>query len=67
VPLDRVLIETDCPYLSPEPMRRQKVNEPSLMIHTAAFMASLRRLDLESFAASLADNARRFYCLPPTS
>jgi TatD DNase family protein len=67
VPLDRVLIETDCPYLSPEPMRKQRVNEPSLMIHTAAFMASLRRLDPESFAASLVDNARRFYRLPRVS
>jgi TatD DNase family protein len=66
VPLDRILIETDCPYLSPEPMRKQKINEPSLMIHTAAFIAGLRRLDLALFADTLADNARRFYGIPRT-
>jgi TatD DNase family protein len=65
VPLDRVLVETDCPYLSPEPVRRQKINEPSLMIHTAGFMAGLRHMDLEFFAQAVTENARRFYSLPP--
>jgi len=67
VPLDRVLIETDCPYLSPEPMRRQKINEPAFMIHTALFLAGLRKMDLGQFVTTVTDNARRFYRLPGTS
>jgi TatD DNase family protein len=64
VPLDRVLIETDCPYLSPEPMRKQRANEPALMVHTARFVAGLRGMDLESLAETLTGNARRFFHLP---
>jgi TatD DNase family protein len=63
VPLDRVLIETDCPYLSPEPMRKQRANEPALMVHTARFIAGLRRMDLESLIETLTCNARRFFHL----
>lgn len=35
VPLERLMVETDAPYLSPEPLRKQKPNEPALMVHTA--------------------------------
>src|SRR2546423_6953341 len=38
-PRDRLLVETDAPYLSPEPVRKQKVNEPALVMHTAAVVA----------------------------
>ena len=41
VPLDRLLVETDAPYLSPEPMRTVRPNEPSLLVHTVRFMADL--------------------------
>ena len=44
VPLDRLLIETDAPCLSPEPVRKVRPNEPALMVHTVGFMAEL--LDL---------------------
>jgi len=47
VPVDRLMMETDCPYMSPEPMRKQKVNEPALMIHTARFLADLKQMDWE--------------------
>lgn len=63
VPLDRVLIETDCPYLSPEPMRKQKINEPALMVHTARFVAGLRGMDLGRLAEAVTANARRFFRL----
>ncbi|MDO5732176.1 MAG: TatD family hydrolase [Eubacteriales bacterium] len=48
-PLDRFLIETDSPYLSPEP-RRGRRNEPSHLIHIAAKIAELRGLSLEAVA-----------------
>ena len=41
-PLDRLLVETDAPYLSPEPFRNQKVNEPSLVVHTARQVGLLK-------------------------
>lgn len=49
VPLDRILIETDAPYLAPAPLRG-KPNEPAYLQHTAAFMANLRGISLEDFA-----------------
>ncbi len=45
VPLDRLMVETDCPYMSPEPMRKQKINEPALMIHTARYLAELKQMN----------------------
>ncbi len=43
VPLDRLLIETDSPYLTPEPLRgREKRNEPAWLAYTAQFLAQLR-------------------------
>ncbi|MCP4375396.1 MAG: TatD family hydrolase, partial [bacterium] len=45
VPDDRILVETDAPYLSPEPVRSAKVNQPAYVSHVAARLASLRRTD----------------------
>ncbi|MHC4464826.1 MAG: TatD family hydrolase, partial [Planctomycetota bacterium] len=53
VPLDRLMLETDCPYMSPEPMRKQKINEPALMINTAGFLAELKGMDLADFAKAV--------------
>ncbi len=64
VPLERMLIETDCPYLSPEPMRKQKINEPALMIHTASFLAKLKKMSLEDFASEVTATCKSFYDLP---
>ena len=44
LPLNRILIETDAPYLSPEPLRG-KSNEPSNIIHTARYLANLKEID----------------------
>ncbi len=64
VPLDRLMLETDCPYMSPEPMRKQKVNEPALMVHTAKLLADLKDVDLPDFAAAVTATATAFFALP---
>jgi TatD DNase family protein len=61
VPLDRIMLETDCPYMTPEPMRKQKVNEPALMIHTAKFLADLKGVTFEELAAVTTTTARIFF------
>ena len=66
VPLDRLMLETDCPYMSPEPMRKQKVNEPALMLHTAKFLAQLKQMDLSDFANAVTATAKTFFNLPST-
>ena len=64
IPADRILIETDCPYLSPEPYRnRQPRNEPALVAHTAACLARLRGVPVEQFVAETTANARRVFKL----
>jgi TatD DNase family protein len=60
-PADRILVETDAPYLSPEPMRKQKINEPALVVHTAAAVAAARGMDLAGLDALTTGNAMRFY------
>jgi len=64
VPLDRLMLETDCPYMSPEPMRKQKVNEPALMIHTARFLAELKAMGLADFAKAVTATSKAFFGLP---
>ena len=60
VPLDRLLIETDAPYLAPVP-HRGKPNEPRLVSHVAACIAELRALPVEKLAAVTRDNYRRLF------
>jgi TatD DNase family protein len=61
VPDDRILIETDSPYLSPHPMRGQRPNEPALLGHTAACLAQVRGVDLQTFVEQTSENARRLF------
>jgi len=61
VGLDRLLIETDCPYLSPEPVRKIKINEPSHLVHTARALAELFGLAPEAFAEHIRPNATRLF------
>ncbi|MCB9989112.1 MAG: TatD family hydrolase [Rhodospirillales bacterium] len=49
VPLDRILTETDAPFLAPEP-HRGRVNEPALMVHTGRHLAELKNISEESLA-----------------
>ncbi len=61
MPADRLLVETDAPYLSPEPMRAQKTNEPAFVMHSAAAVAAARKLTLAELDALTTANASRFY------
>jgi TatD DNase family protein len=64
VPVDRLMLETDCPYMSPEPMRKQKINEPALMVHTAQCLAELKAVALPDFAKAVTATSRTFFNLP---
>jgi TatD DNase family protein len=61
IPDDRLLVETDAPYLSPEPMRKQKVNEPALVMHTARAVADARQVSIEEIDRMTTLNAQRFF------
>jgi TatD DNase family protein len=60
VPLDRLLVETDSPFLSPEPFRGKR-NEPANVVHTARCLALARGESLDLFAAATTANARRVF------
>jgi len=62
VPDDRILIETDSPYLTPVPMRGRR-NEPAFVVHVAKQLAELKGTSLESMANLTAENARRLFAL----
>ena len=60
VPLDRLLVETDAPYLAPAPKRGQR-NEPAFVIHTAARAAELMGVDAETLAEKTTENFFRLF------
>jgi TatD DNase family protein len=61
VPADRILVETDSPYLSPEPVRKIKRNEPAHVRYTAACLAEARGTTVEAFAEITTANAKRLF------
>ena len=63
VPLERLLVETDSPYLSPEPLRGRR-NEPANVVHVLEKLAALRGLSREEMAEITWENACRLYRLP---
>jgi TatD DNase family protein len=60
VPLERMLIETDAPYLAPVP-HRGKLNEPGFVKHVAEFLATLKEIPLERVARQTTDNFFRLF------
>ncbi|MCC6469271.1 MAG: TatD family hydrolase [Alphaproteobacteria bacterium] len=64
VPLDRLLVETDAPYLAPIPMRGKR-NEPAFVAHTAAKVAELRGMDLQAFHRQTGENFFRLFSRVP--
>jgi TatD DNase family protein len=61
VPADRIMVETDAPYLAPEPMRKVWPNEPKHVVHTARFLADLRGVPRDEFERVLDANAEQFF------
>ncbi|MAY74226.1 MAG: DNAase [Phycisphaerae bacterium] len=61
VPIDRVFVETDAPFLSPEPVRGTRPCEPGFTAYTAKRLAELYGMDIEAFAEQMDANVRRFY------
>jgi TatD DNase family protein len=64
VPLDRILVETDAPYLAPIPFRG-KTNEPAYVAHTAATLAEVKGVERETFEAITTDNFFRLFSKVP--
>src|SRR5204863_1113766 len=60
VPADRLVVETDCPFLPPQPYRGKR-NEPSYLVITASRVADLRKESLDVLGVRMADNARRLF------
>ena len=63
VPADRILVETDSPYLAPQPVRGQ-ANEPAFVAHTIAALAAARGEELQSLAERTHENAAAAFGLP---
>jgi len=61
VPADRLLIETDSPYLSPEPFRGKRPNEPARVVHSLEAIAKIRHVSYAELAEQTTDNAMRLF------
>ncbi|MFN3744040.1 MAG: TatD family hydrolase [Hyphomicrobiaceae bacterium] len=64
VPMDRVLVETDAPFLAPEPFRGKR-NEPAYVVHTAAVLARIKGVSGEEIATVTTENFHRLYAKAP--
>ncbi len=60
VPDELLLVETDAPYLSPQPVRKER-NRPALVVHTAAFLAEVRGVSVQELGATVTRNAARVF------
>ena len=60
VPLDRLLVETDAPYLTPQAVRKHR-NQPAYVVHTARFVAERRGISYEELEAAVEANAARLF------
>ena len=62
IPLDRIVLETDCPYMAPEPFRGRR-NDPGYLFRMAEKLAELRGLELEQIHSITVENGKRLYRL----
>lgn len=58
------MIESDCPFISPHPVRHIRPNEPALITHTAQCLADVHGLPLAEFAEKIAKTSETFFDLP---
>jgi TatD DNase family protein len=63
-PPDRMLVETDAPYLTPEPHRSQKTNEPAMVVYVAATVGRVKRMTVEEVDRTTTANAATFFGWP---
>ena len=61
IPEDRILVETDSPYLSPHPHRSVRPNQPSMVQHTASCIAEARGTSVDEFGELTTANAHRVF------
>jgi TatD DNase family protein len=64
VPAERLLVETDCPFMAPVPLRGRR-NEPAFVVETARFVASLRGVEPEELGRTTAENFSRLFGVEP--
>lgn len=62
IPLDRIVLETDCPYMSPEPFRGRR-NDPGKLYRMAEKLAQIRNLSVEEIHQITMENGKRLYCI----
>ena len=62
-PAEALMIETDCPYLSPVPVRGRRPNEPAYLAHTARFLADIRGVAYEEFVRQTERSTEEFFSL----
>ena len=63
IPMDRIMLETDCPFMTPVP-NRGKLNEPANILHIAQRIAKVKRIDVSEVAESTTSTAQIFFNLP---
>ena len=64
IPADRLLIETDSPYLTPHPYRGKRPNHPAMVVHTAQCLADVRGVTLQEIGELTTQNAKRLFGIP---
>jgi len=64
IPVERLLVETDCPYLAPQPFRGKR-NEPAFVVETARRVAEVKGVEPRDLERATEENARRLFGLPP--
>lgn len=65
-PMEYLLLETDCPYLTPVPFRGKR-NEPAFIVHTAKKVSEIKGMSFDAVAQATADNTRKLFGLPASA
>ena len=63
IPLERIVLETDCPYMAPEPFRGRR-NDPGYLYRMAEKLAEIRNLPVEEIHRITTENGKRLYRIP---